>query len=550
MSLAQKPWSMDQFQNYRPHMTNFVDNDIVPHIHDIGCSKILVRAPVKSGKREMVEYIRLRDITPNGENNMRKHAYITAFHRTADKNQRKELEICGLEVFSIINKKIIDNLIKWIEDNLNDSYHIVLHLDECDHGSGYLQNLSKIWNHNRIHNNDLIKFILYSATPEEVIYSGEININDDERQVISEMRGGVVVKYEPPSGFCGPRRFLDNNLVTNAEPFFLRDNNGRYNLSNQALEIISGVRNEIEQESGRNIIALRLSYSIDIEGRCSKKDKKAIYQFIKNYAQFRELRDFVTIVDDNGSKFPNLPEETMLSQPINWSTKSFWTSKTENKPILLIFDQTSSRSTEWACHDRIFAMHDYRKNSNFTILSQAQERVNHYDTKYTSGFQPIRVYGSLKTFQLSAGYIDDCQYLSQGNNRPKIGISARVKGSVKKQPIINTRFIPCNNETFEEAFSEIKRNMGITQNIGNPFREDKKEGNLYMGCLRGYKVFTYEEVKKNSRWGFGNNNQLYRLTVCYRDNVCGVALRYDTGRFRINNTLVSHKSMYGENINI
>lgn len=548
MSLPTKPWSVDQFQRYRPHMTNFVDNNIVPHIHNIECSKILVRAPVKSGKREMVEYIASRDITPNGENNMRKHAYITAFHRKADEDQRKELKRCGLEVFSITTQKKVDNLIKWIEDNLNDSYNIVLHLDECDHGSGYLQNLSKIWNHDRIRNNNLIKFILYSATPEEVIHSGEIN--NDGRQFINEMMMGVVVVYNPPSGFCGPSRFLDDNLVTNAEPFFLRDNNGRYKLSSQALEIISGVLNEIEQNSGRNIIALRLSHSINIEGKCSKKDKKAIYQFIKNYAQFPELRNFVTIVDDNGSKFTNLPE-MMLPEKINWSDEKYWKVKTKDIPILIIFDQTSSRSTEWACHDRIFAMHDYRENSNFTILSQAQERVNHYDNKYTSGFQPIRVYGSLKTFQLSAGYINYNEYLSRGNNEPKIGISARVKGSVKEQPIIDTRFIPCNNETFEETFREIFQNMGITQNFSNPFREDKKEGNLYMGSLRGYKVYDYEQVRRNAGWGFGKkNSETYRLTVCYRDGVCGVAIRYHTGRIRINNTLVSHKSMYAENINI
>ena len=56
-----KPWSVAVFQHLRPHMTNFVDNRIIPLLEDTECRRIVVRAPVKSGKREMVEYIAMRD---------------------------------------------------------------------------------------------------------------------------------------------------------------------------------------------------------------------------------------------------------------------------------------------------------------------------------------------------------------------------------------------------------------------------------------------------------------------------------------------------------
>jgi len=58
--LPPKPWNEVQFMQYRPHLVSFLQQEVTPIIdRDEECS-ILIRAPVKSGKREMVEYLATR----------------------------------------------------------------------------------------------------------------------------------------------------------------------------------------------------------------------------------------------------------------------------------------------------------------------------------------------------------------------------------------------------------------------------------------------------------------------------------------------------------
>ena len=52
-----KPWPVAEFEKQRAHLTHFVREDILPLLESAECHRIIVRAPVKCGKREMVEYI-------------------------------------------------------------------------------------------------------------------------------------------------------------------------------------------------------------------------------------------------------------------------------------------------------------------------------------------------------------------------------------------------------------------------------------------------------------------------------------------------------------
>ncbi len=573
-----KPWSIEQFELYRSHLVGFVNREVVPLIRDNTCRRIVIRAPVKSGKREIVEYIATRDLQP--KNNTRVHAFISNWHRKADSAQRDELSSFNLEVFPITSRPAVDHALRWVRDQLQRNKWVVLHLDECDHGTGHRQILAQLWN--ALHDIQRITFILYSATPEEVIYSAEV---DDATELMNEMMHGTLIHYNPPEGYCGPGRFLDENLVTEARPFFT-NSNGAFRISAQAEEIITGLRAQINQRSGRNIVVLRLSYSFNCRGK-PRKDDKAIYRFAQKLATFRELNDFLVIFDDDNTKFPRLPTNAS-SEKIQWSNSAYWRAKARDIPILIVIDQTSSRSTEWVCHDRIFATHDYRNSSDFTILSQAQERVNHYEQKY-GGFQPIQIYGSFKTFQLSAGRIDYKQYLScpwtkrkvdrrtagdqtlyrirnESTNEERVfpneeacnaalielgcyaelGISQRVRGSVKDERVISCEFIPCTKDTFETVQFPATVN---NHRFENPFRDDKMQDGCYMGYLRGYSVFEYENVAQQCGWGFGKVDpripiQRPRLTVCYQNGQSGVALRVDTGQVRRVDTLSSYKSMY------
>jgi hypothetical protein len=83
-----KPWSISEFQQYRPYITKFVDDNIVPLIENDNneIRRLLIHGEVKSGKREIVEYKAMRD----KNSQQRVHMFLSSFHRTADENQRKE----------------------------------------------------------------------------------------------------------------------------------------------------------------------------------------------------------------------------------------------------------------------------------------------------------------------------------------------------------------------------------------------------------------------------------------------------------------------------
>jgi hypothetical protein len=553
-----KPWSVAVFERERPHLTNFVRTHISPLLEN-DVKRILVRAPVKSGKREMVEYMAMRD--KNAEK--RVHAFISAWHRSADSEQRDELETQNLTVFSIINDAQVASFVEWLHDHLEKNKDIVIHLDECDHGSGESQKLSNIWKHIR---NDLqITTILYSATPEEVMFSEEL-----ETVIDDFMESHPPILYTPPAGYCGPARFLQEGLVHDARPFFTKDG-----LSDQGKEIIGDMRESMQADPSRNILILRLTYG-------GKKDTKAIHLFLKNLSQFKELSDFTVIVDKPDKVIKS--SHPILKQDIEWSSKHYWDFMTKERPILIVHDQTATRSTEWSCHDRVFATHDYRESVAFVTVSQAQERVNHYEQKY-GGFQPIRVYGHKKTFMLSAGQIGYDVYLKNPWTKHKVykteaytirkadtkmvhplhkgqyteehaneilqmlhsyvdvSVSSRVIGVLEDVPAVDSVFIPCNKE---DDINDLVASLNIkTRNkFNNSFNKSEKVGKIdgqYQGYLRVWKVFTYQEVVEEPRWGL---KEMDRITVCYYNGVLGVGLRYQTGETEQKNTLKSKSSIY------
>ena len=106
MSIPEKPWSVDTFERERPHLTSFVKHTITPRINASQCRRIVLRAPVKCGKREIVEYTAMRD---KDNKDTRVHAFLSAWHRVADEDQRNELGTHNLAVFSITNKKNVTN---------------------------------------------------------------------------------------------------------------------------------------------------------------------------------------------------------------------------------------------------------------------------------------------------------------------------------------------------------------------------------------------------------------------------------------------------------
>ena len=584
-----KPWSVAVFETERPHMTDFVRNEILPRLEDLEVRRIVVRAPVKSGKREMVEYIAMRDSVSAPT---RVHAFVSAWHRKADEEQREELDGQNMAVFSIMNAAALGRCLAWIQEQLAKGLHVVLHLDECDHGSGSTQTLSKLWR--EVRDNESISCVLYSATPEEVLYSGEVE-NEDLNAMMGEILDGHHVRYNPPKGYCGPAKFLSENLVHVALPFF--DKNG---LTEQGKEIVRDLKEAILANPRRNVIVLRLSYSVG----GNKKEHKAIHQFIRACGSFPELEGFDIVADVGAEDDTDVRGSSVIKSTVEWSNPVYWRrSMPVEVPTIIVIDQKSSRSTEWACHDRVFATHDFRNVARFSTISQAVERVNHYEQKY-GGFQPIRVYCHKKTLLLSSGKMSYGEYCTDIWESRKVdsrtsggaevfmvrnvltkephpswpmpvpsataaralqllecfapvSLADRVKGGVKSVPDYDVRFQPTTEEAWAADAGDLCPNVaGRTRSwFKNPFPESRAhglgEGGNFKGYLAGlWRVLNFDsQVKTLENWGAPSKGAdgLYKAqrVICYREGVLGVAVRIDTGRRIEKNTLQAFKSMYG-----
>ena len=586
-------WSVANFETHRKSLTDFMRNQIVPLLDAKQCRRILIRAPVKSGKREMVEYLAVRDLAHQSN---RVHAFVSSFHRVADEDQRKELKNHNMEVFSLRTKENASSCLKWISEKLKAGKEVVVHIDECDFGSGEKQILSAVYKD--VRDNEKITCILYSATPEEVLFSGEVEENDSD-EMLEDFSEGEWIEYEPPATFCGPKTFLYENLIKEAKPFFyFKDKT--ITLSEQGKQIITDLKDCCKDGKGRNILVLRLSYSDLGKGRANRKETKAIYQFLKHWETAAELEGCVVLADKGEA---DIGSSNILKQKIDWSNSLYWKLQSKDVPLIVVIDQTSSRSTEWACHDRVFAYHDFRNTISFSTISQAQERVNHYNTKYATGFQPIEVYGHMKTFLLSAGKITYTEYLHHDWKAKKLDkrvaarqgytedvytiqstedsrhlhpdypnpltqeeadralqelgcfaevkMSARVKGTIKTSAVVKAEFHPCDDRTCEKLITELKNHPYVKDKLKRGFRDPflnsarigKAEDGRWKGNLRGYDVFEYEsDIEAKPGWGMADGRP--RLTICYNKGVLGLALRYQTDETVEENTLKSHNSMY------
>jgi hypothetical protein len=590
-----KPWSVALFETLRTHMTDFVRAEILPKLEDIECRRIVVRAPVKSGKREMVEYIAQRDSVGEPK---RKHAFISAWHRKADDEQRDELDDHNMAVFSVTTEKNLSLCLTWIQEQIALGLQVVLHLDECDHGSGSTQILSKLWR--EVRDNEAVYNVLYSATPEEVLYSGEVD-NEELNSMMGEVLQGHHVRYEPPPGYCGPKKFLKEGLVHKAFPFFEKGAEGAFTLSAQGKEIIQDLKASIQAgDVRRNVIVLRLSYA---DGG-NKKEHKAIHQFIKHCGSFPELEGVSVIVDADEA----VASSKARAEMVGWSSQSYWDDKATGAPKLIVIDQKSSRSTEWKCHDRVFATHDFRNVARFSTISQAVERVNHY-LQYYGGFQRIRVYCHKKTLELSAGrigyeaYCTDLWESRKVDARTSAGqhggqelfmirsvatkrahekwpepvdaktrdralqelecyadvsLSARVAGTVRDMRVYETQFHAVTPETWDTFKATLSLGRPMTRSFNNPFKPSLKKG-LVDGQWKGYmlsrkgrdawRVLDFDRDVKEESWGHTavgtDGMDKDQRVICYKDGVLGVAVRVDTGETRKENSLKTYRSMYG-----
>jgi hypothetical protein len=113
-------WSVADFEAQRPELTVFVREELIPLLDHSECRRILIRAPVKSGKREIVEYVATRD---HSQHPHRVHVFISAWYRTADEEQRLELMIHNMRVFSLTTISKAEETNRWIQSHIASGKH-------------------------------------------------------------------------------------------------------------------------------------------------------------------------------------------------------------------------------------------------------------------------------------------------------------------------------------------------------------------------------------------------------------------------------------------
>jgi len=314
----------------------------------MGKRAVIISAPVKSGKRRIAECLTLLL-------DEHKHFYITSLDRKDNQCQFEELmtynfEKGGARCVTSSKKTLesLEQLCKRITDAIEAGYRVVIHHDEADYGTGAKQCMAEIF---RLYNNtnidvERVCWLLYSATNEEAIYSAF-------GEHIETML------FEPSDDYCGAKRFLDEDLVTEAESFFI---------FTKASKKILGL-----SEQGKSLI----------EEYLAQRQRPFARLILSNYKEYNALKRYFTILERT---YPSLRFVFVDgAKPFNWGFKTLdgqygdWSKLSPEYHWLIVTNLTCTRSTEVGFHPWIYFLHDYAgKNAAYNTIAQRVLRVVYY----------------------------------------------------------------------------------------------------------------------------------------------------------------------------
>jgi adenosyl cobinamide kinase/adenosyl cobinamide phosphate guanylyltransferase len=352
------PKSIDWFLKFRQETTAFTKT--IVDAKNEGKTHILVNAPVKSGKKEIVEI--LKQLT-NGT-----VIYITSFNRKDVINQKKELNKYGINVH-ITDRDHHCQLA--ISDIKSHSGIVYLCIDECDYGSGNLQKLSTVFSE-IMHLYNVIK-VYFSATSHEL-----------ESSSLSEKDSYQYLKYIPSSEYNGAKYFLENDLVIDVEPFFYLTSKDTVELSDHSEKVIN---ESITPDKHIGVVRVANS-KIFMSYFKDPKIKNEIQNKLKSFMP--KSRDWEIVPIDSDT-------------PHEWENRNTCNRYTYCNKLnyLFIIKQTCTRGTDlkgW--HHRIAFWHDsrtHKSRSTPNTLIQAFLRPSHYGLP-----QKIRLYVDKMVIQLAA----------------------------------------------------------------------------------------------------------------------------------------------------
>lgn len=359
------PWTIQEFDADRNEQFNCASEIVTALDYN---TNVLVKAPVKSGKRQIAEIVAL---IYGQKDPLNKHYFITALNRLDTKSQIEELSKYNLDVVVLGVQKDSRNLIQKLTAAQNPN-NIVVHFDESDYGTGIKNLFAKVF---EICKKRRIKLVCYSATNEEAENSGFADV-------------AKVIEMTPNALYKGAKWFLDNDLVKEPEAFYDGEN-----ITQHGKEIIDWWL----AQTDKPIAILRLTGG--------EKDKGLYNSFRRSSKKSLLTKNNIECVFVDGfNGFDWMDEYKNLLE-------SFEENGTRT---LLVINQTCTRSTELGFHKHLAFLHDYRPNeSNYSTLAQAYLRVAHY---HPQGHK-IVVYGEKEVFQLAAGLITKEEFSGKLSSR-------------------------------------------------------------------------------------------------------------------------------------
>jgi hypothetical protein len=336
-----------------------------------GHKVVAVVAPVKSGKSEIKIIFRLQNASKKEA-----HLYISSLNRVDEKDQIKRLQDYDIDTYITCKKSDVDAVIERVRTLSKKKDAIYLHFNESDYGTESRQSLGSRFG--ELLQFPKVRLICYSATNEELRCSGIPH---------------TTVEYVPNNDYRGAEYFLSVGLVNEATSFW---DWSVKKLSDQATinikqlvandEKIFGVvrfagHNELELIRGSVLFAQQVAALGITEVR-----------FITGLLPFdwsRDHRPYVNKRDDEDL----------------------------NPKVLLILNQTCTRSTEVKFHEYIDFWHDFRSEViAYNTAIQAFGRPFHYRSDADPAYN-IRVFAKVSTFELAAGRKSKGQYSGKLSER-------------------------------------------------------------------------------------------------------------------------------------
>ena len=524
----QHPHTSTYFQSKRLEIYNFVTDVLIGTCIAINNAlNILIKAPVKCGKREIGECIAVMMPT-------HKVIYVTSLNRIDVKNQQEELELYGILTFVITEK--CSEAKSQIDDWLAVGLPIIVLLDECDYGAGNSGVMSDFYKH--IKSKDSVIKMYFSATPEETQYSA-----------LSTMLRFEFVEFVPPATYCGAQWFLENDCWYEPEIFF-EEEEGIISLTSHGSTV---VRESFTND--RNVGVVRVT-GRKMGAKLFKANIKSLESTL-NTRRIPSTRPFKFKVVSNNDKFNWEDEETRggyVKKPLAYNY------------IFIIF-QTCTRGTDlrgW--HHRLAFWHDARsrKDCNLNTLVQAMLRPTHYTTMYEDEDgepegQLIRMYVDNHVLDAAAGGSLQ-EYLAAGGKPP-----IRMKKS-------NSIYRSANPDDFDievaefTALDEVKAKF---PNLGRDvlpnhdgFYESRSVGKKKKGVLSLKELDKVTNNKTNTIAGnhlnlqIGEKNAQLGLFIGYADKSDRSTVRFRVKKvWRISDPtepvskvgeplMVTHRSMY------